>query len=197
MNLWKDVRYGARMLVKSPAFAAAAILTLALGIGATTATFSCADALLWKPIPLPGLDSLVMIGQRVDPGSFNSATPPDIADLREQSTTLGGMASWQQGLANIVGGGGEPDRVEQALVSANFFDIMGVQPVRGRGFQPGEDQPGREREVIFSDALWRNRFGADPLIVGKTIRLTTRISWWSESCHPNTPSRWALTCGRP
>jgi len=172
MNLWKDVRYGARMLVKSPAFAAAAILTLALGIGATTATFSCADALLWKPIPLPGLDSLVMIGQRVDdPGSFNSATPPDIADLREQSTTLGGMASWQQGLANIVGGGGEPDRVEQALVSANFFDIMGVQPARGRGFQPGEDQPGREREVIFSDALWRNRFGADPLIVGKTIRL--------------------------
>jgi putative ABC transport system permease protein len=172
MNLWKDVRYGARMLLKSPAFAIAAILTLALGIGATTATFSCADALLWKPIPLPDLDSLVIIGQRADdPGDFNSATPADIDDLRQQSTTLGSLASWEQGLANIVGGGGEPDRVQQALVSANFFPVIGVQPARGRAFQAGEDQPGREREVIFSDALWRNRFGADSAIIGKNIRL--------------------------
>jgi hypothetical protein len=76
MNLWKDVRYGARMLRKSPGFATAAILTLALGIGATTATFSCADALLWKPVPLPHLESLVMVGQRADdPDDFNSTTP--------------------------------------------------------------------------------------------------------------------------
>jgi putative ABC transport system permease protein len=172
MNLWNDVRYGARMLLKSPAFSAAAILTLALGIGATTATFSCADALLWKPVPLPSLDSLVMVGQRADdPGDFNSATPADIDDLRQQSSTLASLANWQQGLANIAAAGGQPDRVQQSLVSANFFDVMGVQPARGRAFQPGEDQPGREREVIFSDALWRNRFGGDPSIVGKTIRL--------------------------
>jgi putative ABC transport system permease protein len=172
MNLWNDVRYGARMLVKSPAFAVAAIVTLALGIGATTATFSCADALLWKPVPLPHLDSLVMIGQRGDdPGDFNSATPADVDDLRQQSSTLGSVASWQTGLANIVGGGGEPDRVFQALVSANFFDVIGVQPARGRAFQAGEDQVGREREVILSDTLWRNRFGADVAIVGKNIRL--------------------------
>lgn len=172
MNLWRDVRYGARMLLKSPAFAFAAIITLALGIGATTATFSSADALLWKPIPLPNLDSLVMIGQRADdPDDFNSATPADIDDLRRQSNTLSEMASWQEGLANIVGPGGEPERVQQAVVSANFFAVIGVQPARGRGFQAGEDQPGREREVIFSDALWRNRFAADPAIVGKNIRL--------------------------
>jgi putative ABC transport system permease protein len=172
MNLWKDVRYGARMLLKSPAFTVAAIITLALGIGATTATFSCADALLWKPVPLPHLESLVIVGQRMDdPNDFNSATPADIDDLRQQSTTLGSLASWQEGLANIVGGGGEPDRVYQGLVSSNFFDVIGVQPVRGRAFQPGEDQPGREREAILSDALWRNRFGADPGIVGRDIRL--------------------------
>jgi hypothetical protein len=76
MNLWNDVRYGARMLLKSPAFSVAAILTLALGIGATTATFSSADALLWKPIPLPHLETLVMVGQRADdPDDFNSTTP--------------------------------------------------------------------------------------------------------------------------
>jgi len=112
MNLWKDVRYGARMLLKSPGFSAAAIITLALGIGATTATYSCADALLWKPVPLPSLDTLVMIGQRTDdPDDFNSATAADIDDLRQQTTTLTALASWQQGLANIVGSGGEPDRV--------------------------------------------------------------------------------------
>ena len=172
MNLWKDVRYGARMLAKSKAFTAAAIITLALGIGATTATFSCADALLWKPIPLPNLDSLVIIGQRMDdPNDFNSATPADIDDLRKQSNTLSSLATWQFGMANIVGGGGEPDRVFQGLVSSNFFDVIGVQPARGRGFQAGEDQVGREREVILSDALWRNRFGADPSVVGKDIRL--------------------------
>ena len=136
MNLWKDVRYGARMLAKSPAFTAAAVITLALGIGATTATFSCADALLWKPVPLPDLDSLVMIGQRMDdPRDFNNATPADVDDLHRQSSGLGPLASWQQGLANIKGESGEPDRAEQALVTANFFDVIGVQPARGRGFR--------------------------------------------------------------
>jgi putative ABC transport system permease protein len=172
MNLWNDVRYAARMLVKSPGFAIAAILTLGLGIGATTAIFSCADALLWKPVPLPHLESLVMVGQRAeDPEDFESATPADIEDLRQQTKTLGSLASWQGGLANIVASGGQPDRALQSMVSANFFDVMGVQPARGRAFQAGEDQPGREREVIFSHDFWRNRFGGDPDIVGKTIRL--------------------------
>src|ERR1035441_9351177 len=124
MNLWNDVRYGVRMLLKSPAFSIAAILTLALGIGATTATFSSADALLWKPIPLPHLDSLVMVGQRADdPGDFNSATPADIDDLRRQSTTFAGMASFEEGLANVVGGGGQPARVGRGPATANSLSI--------------------------------------------------------------------------
>ena len=146
MNLWNDVRYATRMLAKAPGFAAAAILTLGLGIGATTAIFSCADALLWKPVPLPHLETLAMIGQRAeDPEDFENATPADIDDLRQQSNTLASLASWQGGLANIVAAGGQPDRAQQALVSANFFDVMGVQPARGRAFLAGEDQPGRER----------------------------------------------------
>ncbi len=172
MNLWKDVRYGARMLLKSPAFSIAAILTLGLGIGATTATFSCADAMLWKPIPLPDFDSLVMIGQHTDnPSDFNSVSPADVEDLQRQTTTLGSIAMMQTGLANIAGGGAEPQRAQQALVTANFFDVIGVQPARGRAFRPGEDQAGQKQEVIFSDNFWRNRFGADPSIVGKTIRV--------------------------
>ena len=172
MTLWNDVRYGARMLWKAPGFSLTAIVTLALGIGATTAVYSSADALLWKPIPLPHLETMVMIGQRADdPNEFDSATPADMDDVRRQSAALESMASWQEGLANIVSTGGEPERAEQALVSANFFDVMQVQPALGRAFQAGEDQPGREREVIFSDALWRNRFAGDPHILGKTIRL--------------------------
>src|ERR1039457_3787077 len=157
------------MLWKAPGFSLTAIVTLALGIGATTAVYSSADALLWKPIPLPHLETMVMLGQRVDdPNDFDFATPADIEDVRRQSATLESMASWEYGLANIVSTGGEPERAEQALVIANFFDVMQVPPALGLAFQPGEDQTGREREVIFSDALWRNRFAGDPQILGKS-----------------------------
>lgn len=176
MNLWHDARYGARMLRKSPGFTVTAVLTLGLGIGATTAVYSVSDALLWKPIPLPHLETLVSVAQRVpgEPNHWNSMSPADLDDVRHDGTTLESMAAYQQGMANIVGAGGEPERAYQALVAANFFDVIGVQPAMGRGFQPGEDQPGREREVILSDKLWRNKFGADPSVVGRTIRLDDR-----------------------
>ena len=173
MSIWNDIRFGARTLAKSPGFAATAILTMAFGIGATTAIFSVADAMLWKPVPLPHLDTLTMVLQRVadDPHDFNTVTMGDLADIRRENTSLGDIAHWGDGMANIVGSNGEPERVTQYLVSTNFFDVIGVAPARGRGFVPGEDEPGREREVVLSDALWRRRFGADPGIVGRTIRL--------------------------
>jgi putative ABC transport system permease protein len=173
MNPLQDIRYGARMLVKSPGFAITAILTMALGIGVTTAIFSVCDALLWKPVPLPHLESLVTVlqGSPQDLQQWDSATPADIEDIRRENTTLGSLASWDGGLANLGASGGEPERVIQTLVSANFFEVVGVRPARGRAFQPGEDQPGREREVILSDGLWRRRFAGDPGIVGQTIRL--------------------------
>jgi putative ABC transport system permease protein len=173
MNLWQDIRYGERLLRKSPGFSATAILTLALGIGATTAVFSVCDALLWRPISLPHLETLAMVGQRIgdDPDEFNSATPADLEDVRRGHTAFQNLTTWQTGRANIAGAGSEPERVLQALTSANFFDVLGVQPALGRAFQAGEDQPGREREVILSDLLWRRRFGTDPSIVGKTILL--------------------------
>ncbi len=173
MNLWHDIRYAERMLRKSPGFAATAVLTLALGIGATTAVFSMVDALLWKPIALPHLESLVMAVQRVpdSPNDRDDVTPGDMEDIRRQSSSLTELAYWQGGRANIVGAGGEPERVDSNLVSANFFDTLQVQPVMGRGFQAGEDQPGRDREVVLSDRLWRRSYGGDPGIIGREIRL--------------------------
>jgi len=173
MNLWNDVRYGARVLRKSPGFTTTAVLTLALGIGATTAVFSVCDAMLWKPVPLPHLESLAMVLQAVpgDPSGWSDATPADTADIQKQSTSFSSLASYDQGLANIAGAGGEPERVAQALVTANFFHVTGVQPALGRAFRPGEDQKGREQEVILSYNLWQRRFGGDRTLVGKTIRL--------------------------
>ena len=173
MDLLQDIRYGARTLRNSPGFAITAVLIMALGIGVTTAIFSVCDALLWKPVPLPHLDSLIAIVQAVpgEPDQWNAATPADIDDIRRGSTAIASLASWQGGMANLAGSGGEPERVIQALVTANFFEVAGTQPALGRAFQPGEDQLGREREVILSDGLWRRRFGADAGIVGRSIRL--------------------------
>jgi len=173
MSLWQDIRYGARNLRNSPGFALTAAFTIALGIGATTAIFSLCDAMLWKPVPLPHLDALVSI-QQSEPGNpdgWADATPADIDEIRRGNTSFASLASWEGGLANLAGTGVTPDRVNQSLVSANFFAVAGVQPARGRAFQPDEDQPGRDHEVILSDRLWHGRFGGDPNIVGRTIRL--------------------------
>jgi putative ABC transport system permease protein len=172
MSIWQDVRFGLRTLRNSPGFAATAVITLSLGIGATTAIFSVSDAMLWKPIPLPRMESLVMLLQRFteDPNEWNETSPADTEDIQRQITAIDRLASFQFGMANLVGSGGEPERVSQALVAANFFQTVGVQPALGRGFVAGEDQPGREREVILSDRLWKRRFGADRAIVGQSIR---------------------------
>ncbi len=172
MNLFQDIRYGLRVLRNAPGFAATAMITIGLGIGATTAIFSVSDALLWKPVPLPHLETLATIVERGDDGGddWSSITPGDFADIARENVTFASLADWGNGLANLVGAGGEPERVSQALTSANFFDVVGVQPALGRAFQPGEDEPGRERVVILSDRLWKRRFGADAAIVGQNIR---------------------------
>ncbi len=172
MNFWQNVRQGVRTFRKSPGFVVTAVLTMALGIGVTTAIFSVCDSLLWKPVPLPHMDSLLMVmqGDPNDPTEWSELTAADVEDIRTENRTLDGFASWQQGLANLSGKE-SPDRVYQALVSASFFEVIGVSPARGRTFQPGEDQPGREREVVLSDGLWRSRFGAASGVVGQTVRL--------------------------
>src|SRR5207248_10598260 len=113
MAIWNHVRIGARMLRKSTGFTATEILTMALGIGATTAIFSVADAMLWKPLPVPHLESLVMVMERraEDPHDFSYLSPADFADIRLQAGSLENLTAWNDGMANIVGAGGEPERV--------------------------------------------------------------------------------------
>ena len=175
------------------------MLTMALGIGATTAIFSVADGMLWKPLPIPHLDRLAMVLQRdpTNPKNWDWIRAADLDDFRRRDSVFEAIAEWNNGLANIVGFGNEPERVTQFLVSVNFFHVVGVHPAIGHGFVPGEDQPGREREVVLSNALWRRRFGGDPAIVGKTIRLDDQDCLVTgvmprPSRFPGPPS-----CGRP
>src|SRR5262249_55663847 len=113
----------------------------------------------------------LMEGAGDSPYDGNSITPLDVEDITRGVTAFESVATYMRASANIVGTGNEPERVFRTLVSANFFDVLQSPPALGRGFEPGEDQPGREREAVLSNRLWRRRFGADPSIVGKTIRV--------------------------
>ena len=169
----RDARYAGRSLRKSPGFAAAAILTLALGIGANTAIFSVVYAVLLKPLPYrqPGRIysvEVVIPERRAQLPSLPVAVQAFL-EWRKADTgfDISALRPWE---CNVTGDG-EPERLGGAQVSANFFSFLGVPPERGRGFSAEEEQPGRERVVVISDSLWRRRYGADPGLVGRSIRI--------------------------
>src|SRR3954471_16330776 len=111
MSLAQDIRYAVRVLGKSPGFAATAVITIALGIGATTAIFSVCDALLWKPVPLPHLETMATVVERGDsgPNDWSRLSPADLADIARENSSFAAVASWNDGLVNLVGSNGEPD----------------------------------------------------------------------------------------
>src|SRR5262245_43622135 len=170
-ELWKDARYGARMLLRTPGFTAAAALTLALGVGANTAVFSVVYATLLKPLPYPEAERIYAVEIDVPERSLSFAGRiQDYLEWRKADTAFSAVAALQTGGWNLTGNG-EPERVGGARVSVNFFEFLGVPPALGRGFAPEEETPGADKVVVISDALWRRRYGADPNLVGRTIEL--------------------------
>src|SRR6266550_3655451 len=166
----QDVRFGLRMLVKSPGFTAVAVLTLALAIGANTAIFSVVDAVLLRPLPFKDPARLVWATEHFafGPSTVVSADFPAWKDRNhvfEEIAASGGTSG-----ANLTGVG-EPARVTVTNVTTGLFSMLGVQPVAGRAFLPEEGKQGQEHVAVLSEILWRNRFGADPRIIGETIRL--------------------------
>ena len=172
-TLWQDVRFGLRMLLKSPGFTALAVLALALGIGANTAIFSVAIAILQKPVSFPQLDRLVAISVVPPQASyeFQGVSPADYLDWKRQSQSFESMTSMEGVELNLTGKG-DPEKIHGNRIPANFFDVLGIGPVMGRGFLPEEERPGREQEVILRNGLWQRRFGSDPNILGQTISLS-------------------------
>ncbi|MBM3767275.1 MAG: ABC transporter permease, partial [Acidobacteria bacterium] len=171
-ELLSDVKYAIRGLRKSPAFAATAIGTLALGIGAGTAVFSLAQAVLLKPLPYPDPESLVMIfeGNERSAKSRTDTSPATYRSLRDSMRTMEKLALFGSTEKNLTGEG-EPERLDGGTASANFFSTIGVQPFLGRLFQAGDDEMGKEDVVVLTYELWERRFASDRAIVGKQIRL--------------------------
>ena len=173
-DLWQDLRYGARSLRKNPGFTAIAVITLALGIGANTAIFSVVNAVLLRPLPYPQSERLVMVWERVRLPNYqnerNAPAPGNFADWRKGSSAFEEMAAISSRNFNLTGAG-EPQRIQGAAVSASLFAVLQISPALGRTFTVEEDRPAAARVVVLSHGLWTSRFGSDPQISGKTIRL--------------------------
>ena len=172
--LLQDLRYGIRMLAKSPGFAVMAVLTLAIGIGLNTAIFSVVNGILFRPLPVRAPEELVNVYNTAPLGGFVTHEPlafPDFADFRDQSQCFSGMIGYDL-TPLALEQGTESQTVTAEMVTENYFQTLGVRPMLGRGFVPENGRkPGSDPEVVLSAAAWRGRFGGDPNVVGRTIRL--------------------------
>jgi predicted permease len=167
----RDVRQSLRLLFQSPAFTVAALAALALGIGANTAVFSIANAVLLKPIPAPRADRMVQFMIDYGPISVPGGSPRGFYFWREQSGVVRDVSALRLELLNLTGRG-EPRQLATARVSAGFFQLFGAAPSEGRLFTSDEDRPGGPRVAVLSHELWISRFGGDRAIIGRTITLS-------------------------
>ncbi|HET7275786.1 MAG TPA: ABC transporter permease [Longimicrobiaceae bacterium] len=169
----QDLRYAVRALIRSPGFALVAILTLALGIGANSAIFSVVKALLLRDMPgVEQPEELVAVyTSDFSSGLYGSSSFPDYADYRDQATRFAGLAAYSFPMDATLGTTTDPQRVTTLFVTGNYFDLLGVDPLVGRMFGPADAEPGAPPLAVISSALWRQRYGADPSVVGRTINL--------------------------
>src|SRR5881396_85043 len=169
-----DLKFAFRQLLKNPGFTAVAVLTLALGIGANTAVFSVINATLLRPFPYENPERLVILQERNAGGGLQDASYLNFADWRSQSALFESMAAERGGESFNFSGAGEPERLQGQIVSANFFQTLGIRPFRGRDFVAEDDQPGAPPVAILSYGFWQRRFGADESVLGKAITLNNQ-----------------------
>ncbi len=174
--LLQDLRYGIRMLRKSPGFSAVVIVTLALGIGANTALFSVVDAILLRPLPYPQPDQLVSVKEDMPGANLTDAgmSQPELDDLQQRSGVFDQVSAVWAINANITGRE-KPQRVEANAVSTNYFTLLGTRPALGRVWNAGDSREGFSEGAVISDSLWHTMFGADPNVLGQAVRLDTDL----------------------
>jgi putative ABC transport system permease protein len=169
-TLLQDMRYGIRMIVRSPGFAAIAIFTLALGIGANTALFSVVNSVLLNPLPYEQPERLVAMYSKTAQFSHSSISYPNFLDWEREQRSFSAMAAFRQEDYNLTGMG-EPERLKAEMISADFFSVLGVKPVAGRLFLPEEDRVGAPPVALISGGLWKRKFGSSPDAIEKTLTL--------------------------
>ena len=174
--LKNDCSYAFRMMRKNAGFTAVAVLTLALGIGANTAIFSVVHSVLLRPLPYPKGQELVFVRQEAQKEGINDIqfSVHEIQDFREQNKSLSGLVEYHS-MSFILFGHGDPDRVRAAVVSANYFDLFRVKPLLGRTFLADDDALGAPPVLLLSYEYWKNKFGSDPGIVGKTFEMNDKV----------------------
>src|SRR5436190_7971902 len=165
-----DLKFAIRQLFKNPGFATVAVLTLALGIGANTAIFSVINAVLLRPPPFKEPKRLAFVSEKSKDMDDMSVAYPNFIDWQHQQESFSGLAAFRTEEWNLTGTS-QPERVVGLQVSAEFFAMLGVQPLRGRVFTADEDKIGGERVVLLSEGLWRRRFGADPAVLNRPVLL--------------------------
>jgi predicted permease len=169
-TLLKDIRYGVRSLMKHPAFTAIVVVTLAVGIGASSAIFSVVNTVLLRPLPYQQSERIVAIQELTADGKQVQVTPANFLDWRAQNTVFEQLAAILTRPANLALAD-QAERIDLAMTSANFFSVFGAGPVQGRLFIPSDEQAGHAPVVVVSHALWQRRFAGDPALVGKPIML--------------------------
>jgi putative ABC transport system permease protein len=169
-TILQDLRYGMRQLLRSPGVTAVAIITLALGIGANAAIFSFVDAVLLKPLPYPHPERIVSVWEKPPGGDRNGISTLNFLDWKHQNHCFQFLSAIEWDTVTWTGSG-EPRQVNVQEVSASYFNVLGVGAELGRTFAPGEDQPGKDQEVVVSNRIWQSRFGGDPKVIGRKITL--------------------------
>lgn len=171
-NLWQDIRFAIRMMIKSPGFTAVAVFSLALGIGANTAIFSVTNAVLWTPLPYTDVDRLMQV-ERVDDktGAAEPWSYPKFEALRDNNQVFESVAAYSNQNFALTETD-DPQRIEVEMVSASYFPMLGVEAFRGRVFLPEEDRtPSTQAVALIGHGIWQRRFGADPNLLGQTINI--------------------------
>ena len=171
-TLWQDMRYGARMMVKNPGFTLIAVVTLALGVGANSVIFSVVNALLLRPLPVEKPEQLAAVyTSDFSSTQYGASSYPDYVDFRDRNQVFSGTVAYMP-TAFSLNVDGTNERAFGEVVSGNYFSTLGVKPALGRGFLPEEDRtPGERAVVVIGHKLWQNRFGGDPAVVGRAIKL--------------------------
>jgi predicted permease len=173
-SFWQDVRYGVRVLLRSPGFTSVAVLTLALGIGANTALFSVVSGVLLHPLPFPAPDQLHSVYTRTEQFAKGSVSYPNFLDWRRGNVAFAALGAYRSDDFNLTGSG-EAERLRACMVSAEFFPLLGVRPAAGRTFLPEEDRAGAAPVAVLADGLWKRKFGGAADVAGKTVALNGRL----------------------
>ncbi|MBC7894681.1 MAG: ABC transporter permease [Cytophagaceae bacterium] len=176
-STWQDVRYGMRLLRRSPGFATLAVITIGLGIGANSAIFSVINGVVRKPLAYPASDRLMFITSQFPTLNFSKfwISPPEYFEFKEHTRTFSEVAAYTTGAMNLSEGE-RPERVNAAFITANMFDVLGVKPVRGQAFTTQQDLPNADPVVVISHELWQGSLGGDPNIVGRLLQIQGQAS---------------------